>query len=99
MSTPEGAIKKQIRALFREYGTAVHVAMPVQNGMGTPMLDFHACVNGNYLAVEAKKPGGTLTARQEITKAEIEAAGGTVFLVSNNDELAALEDWLDAHTP
>ena len=98
MSTPEGTIKKQIRALFLEYGAQVYSSMPVQNGMGTPMLDFHVCVNGNYLAVEAKKPTGVLTARQELTKAAIEAAGGTVFRVRDADELEALRAWLDAHT-
>jgi hypothetical protein len=99
MTTPEGAVKKQIRALLAEYGADVYTSMPVQNGMGTPMLDFHVCVNGNYLAIEAKKPGGTLTARQTLTKEAIEAAGGTVLVVSDQTGLDALEAWLDANTP
>lgn len=102
--TPEGKVKAKIRELLKQYGSYSH--SPVQNGMGRPSLDFVCCMHGQYFAVEAKAPGNTLTPRQELTKKEIEDAGGKVFVVGERDlrntygseydysGLEALEKWL-----
>lgn len=100
-NTPEGHVKASVRAMLKSYGAYWH--SPVQNGMGTPSLDMICCFRGRYLAVECKAPGKKLTPRQELTKKQIEDAGGTVIVVGEkvlNNELyvysglAELEAWL-----
>ena len=76
-------MKRALDKLPRQYRF-----MPVQNGMGAPGLDFYCCINGRFVAIETKAPGGKLTARQEQTKAAIEAAGGVVFVVDGEWALA-----------
>lgn len=91
--TPEGKVKEKIKKLFHRYGVYYH--MPVMNGMGAPTLDFIASPNGRFMAVEAKVDGKDLTARQKVTKADMEASGGFVFKVSNDNELAIVEAYLN----
>lgn len=95
--TPEGAVKKDIRKLLSRF-ERVKVDMPVQNGMGSPMLDFHCVVNGYAMVIEAKAPGGAPTPRQEVTIRELRQAGAAVFVVSTGDTFVELEKWLDDHT-
>jgi hypothetical protein len=90
VSTPEGLIKERVKRLLRKHGVYWHC--PVQNGMGSPSLDFICCVNGRYLGIETKAPGKKMTPRQENTAHEIRAAGGTVFVIDG--ELGALETWI-----
>lgn len=89
--TPEGKVKEQIKRLLKKYQAYWH--MPVQNGMGSPALDFHVCHRGMYLGIEAKAPGKELTARQVITCKEITEAGGIVFTCDGTN-LDILELWL-----
>jgi hypothetical protein len=92
MTTPEGKIKAKVSKVFKKYGVYYH--MPVMNGMGAPTLDFIACCNGHYVTVETKAPGKHPTARQQITMAEVQCAGGFVFVVSCQIELDRLEAFL-----
>ncbi len=81
-STPEGKVKDKVKVLLkrlRDDGLPVYYHMPVQNGMGAPTLDFICCINGHYLAIEAKAPGEKPTDRQEATMADIRAAEGTTI--------------------
>lgn len=87
--TPEGRVKKQIKEVLKKYGVYYH--MPVQNGMGSPTLDFICCYRGIYLGIEAKAPGKKPTARQELTIKLIRDAGGTAFCLSGPEPL---EVWL-----
>ena len=77
--TPEGKVKQNIKAVLKKYGAYYH--MPVQNGMGTPALDFHVCCAGKYLGIEAKSPGKKPTPRQLLTAREIVEAGGEVLFI------------------
>lgn len=95
--TPEGKVKQKIREVLKIFGCYQHA--PVLNGMGKPSLDFIGCHKGRFFAVEAKAPGKNLTIRQEQTKAEIEAAGGTVFKVSNKQEIEVMIGWLENDNP
>lgn len=103
-NTPEGKVKDIIKRVFRQFhqelGVELYYHMPVQNGMGAPTLDFIGCLPvlitqdmvgkhiGAYIAVEAKAPGKKPTERQEQTIADIERAGGKVYVYdgSNSDE-------------
>lgn len=74
MRTPEGIVKDQVKKLLKEYGAYYHA--PVQNGMGSPTLDFICCWRGKYLAIETKAPGKGPTPRQLKTLIAIATAGG-----------------------
>lgn len=91
-TTPEGKIKARVKKLLNQHGAYSH--MPVQNGMGSPSLDFVCCFRGLYVAIEAKAPGKKPTKRQEKTMAQIRKAGGLAFVVSNEETLDLLERWL-----
>ncbi len=90
--TPEGEVKAAVRELLKEHRAYWHC--PVQNGMGKPSLDFVCCHRGRYFAVETKADGKKMTKRQELTAADIIAAGGRVFEVVGVSGLAALQHWL-----
>jgi Holliday junction resolvase len=73
--TPEGKVKKEIMSGFKRIGA--YAFMPVQTGYGKRTVDILACVNGRFVAIEAKrKDGGKATALQKRTIAEVRAAGG-----------------------
>ena len=79
--TPEGRVKKMVTKALDSLGPVCSRFMPVQSGFGKKTLDYLCCINGQYVAIETKAPGKKLTPLQEITKAEIEAAGGIVLVV------------------
>jgi hypothetical protein len=89
--TPEGRVKAEVKRLLKAAGAYWHC--PVQNGMGAPALDFmHILHKGRVCAIETKAPGEKPTARQLLTISQIEAAGGTVFVIDGN--YMELEKWL-----
>jgi len=77
--------------------------MPVQNGLGSPALDFHVCmpvlitpemvgtVIGVYVAIETKAPGKDLTPRQEATARAVRQAHGIAVKI-DSDDLSVLTD-------
>lgn len=77
--TPEGKVKLKVKAMLTEFKAYQH--WPVLTGYGAPTLDCIGCYHGLYFAVETKAPGKHLSPRQELTKSEIEAAGGIVFVI------------------
>jgi hypothetical protein len=91
--TPEGKVKTKIRKILKEHG--IYYAMPHGAGYGNAgVADFLCCVNGYFLAIEAKAKGGKLTALQEKNLHEVQEAKGASLVI---DE-AALEDKLLEHT-
>lgn len=102
-TTPEGKVKESVKRVLRILQAYWH--MPVQNGMGSPSLDFHVCVPvtvtpamvgktiGLYVAIETKAPGKKPTPRQQLTIGEVEAAHGKVF-VTDTDVSGEMTQWL-----
>lgn len=86
--TPEGKVKAKVKKALLQLGTDCWRFMPVQTGYGAPALDFLLSVRGRFVAIETKAPGKKLTPQQESTKADIEAAGGIVLIVWDEDTLA-----------
>lgn len=85
--TPEGAVKTAIKRLLVAEG--VYYFMPVSNGMGRHGIpDFICCVDGCFLAIEAKAGKGKTTALQERELQCIRDAGGHALVVR--------EDGIDA---
>lgn len=99
--TPEGKVKDKVKFTLRFLRAYWH--MPVQNGMGSPSLDFHVCIPtvitadmvgkrvGLYVGIETKAKGKPLTPRQTTTAAAIVAAGGKVFVIDG--DTTHLENW------
>lgn len=90
MATPEGKVKEKVKRVLKAHDAYYH--MPVQNGMGSPTLDFVGCHVGRYFAIETKAPGKKPTPRQELTIDQIRQAGGKVFVIDG--DTSELEEWL-----
>lgn len=83
MSTPESKVKDKIKKILKEH--SVYYAMPMGTGYGNSGVpDFLCCVNGGFLAIEAKAGKGKPTALQEKNMRDIEAAGGRALVVSDD---------------
>lgn len=95
MSTPEGAVKRQISKLLKSYGPELWYDMPVPGGFGKSMLDYQGVYMGRPFAIEAKRPGGVPTPRQCQIMETMQAAGIQVFLVDGPDMLAKVRSWLN----
>ena len=88
-TTPEAKVKAKIKALLKEHN--VYYAMPIGTGYGNSGVpDFLCCVNGRFLAIEAKAGKGKTTALQDKHLDQIEKAGGKA-LVINETNLGYLE--------
>jgi hypothetical protein len=90
--TPEGKVKKRVREVLHKYDAYWH--SPVQNGMGTPSLDFICCIAGKYFGIETKAGNKKPTPRQEMTMEAITNAGGKVFVVNEVEGLEELDAWI-----
>lgn len=79
----EAAVVKQIRRLLSTRG-AYHVktAPPIESG--TP--DVLACVQGRFVGLEVKRPGGVATPLQRLRIEQIIEAGGVAAVVESASE-------------
>jgi hypothetical protein len=93
--TPEGRVKNQINKVLAKY-TDIYKFMPVPSGFGKSSLDYVLCVQGMFVAIEAKAPGKKPTDRQDMIAAQIMRAGGKVFVVDGPDTLRPLIEYLEA---
>ena len=88
-TTPESKVKAKIKAILK--ANDAYYAMPIGTGYGNSGVpDFLCCVNGLFLAIEAKAGKGTTTALQEKNLQNIKAAGGTATVI-NEDTIDYLE--------
>jgi hypothetical protein len=92
--TPEGSVKEKVKRVLAQYKEHLHGNWPVQNGMGTPMLDYVGCCCGHYFAIETKAPGEKMTPRQLATAKAILLAGGVVFEISDEQHIVQLAAWI-----
>ena len=91
MAGPEAVVKRKVKAALKEIGAFQH--WPVQSGMGAPILDCIACINGRYIAIETKAAGKHPTPRQYMLIEQIEQAGGWAYVIDGDVSIAAmLED-------
>ncbi len=89
-ATPESKTKSKIKEMLKEHG--VYYAMPIGTGYGNSGVpDFLCCVNGQFLAIEAKAGKGTTTALQDKNLREIREAGGYGIVV-NEEALPILKE-------
>lgn len=90
--TPEAKVKAKIKAILKEEG--VYYAMPIGTGYGNSGVpDFLCCVNGYFLAIEAKAGNGKPTALQVKNINAIQDCGGQAWVV-NEDGLDSLRGYI-----
>jgi hypothetical protein len=95
-ATPERKVKDKIKAILGKSGA--YYAMPIGSGYGhAGVPDFLCCIDGLFFSVEAKAGKGKTTALQEAEMAKIRAAGGTTFVI-NEDNINQLQEWLHARS-
>lgn len=89
-------MKAKVRTLLAKLKPYGWLYAPVETGFGTRAVDFLGCYRGHFFAIECKATAtANLTPRQKNTVTEIQAAGGTVFVVRGDDGLSELEAWLN----
>lgn len=94
-STPEAAVKKQIRKILDT--TRAYYAMPIGTGYGNSGVpDFLVCHKGKFLGIEAKAGKGKTTALQDMHLEKIRESGG-MTLVVNESNLQELQELLSEH--
>jgi len=87
--TPEAKVKAKIKAILKAHN--IYYAMPIGTGYGSSGVpDFLCCMNGYFVAIEAKAGKGTTTALQDKNLKQITESGG-VALVINETNLADIE--------
>lgn len=87
-STPESKVKEKIKKILKEHGA--WYAMPMGTGYGNSGVpDFLVCLNGEFLAIEAKAGKGVPTALQEKNLRDIGKAGGRTLII--NEEALEFE--------
>jgi pantoate kinase len=89
-TTPESKTKAKIKAILKAHN--IYYAMPIGTGYGNSGVpDFLCCVNGKFLAIEAKAGKGKTTALQEKNLRQIHECGGYAWVV-NEDNLESLAE-------
>ena len=93
--TPEGKVKKKVKALLDERG--VYYFMPATGGFGrSGVPDIVGCLNGVFFAIECKAGKGKTTALQERELNLIRSAGGVSFVV-NEENIGEVERTIILH--
>jgi hypothetical protein len=88
--TPEGKVKGKVVKLLKAMD--IWYFFPANNGFGKSGIpDIIAIVSGEFVGIEVKSATGKPTELQKICGREIEKAGGTWVVVSDDITLMALE--------
>ena len=99
MMTPEGKVKKRVKAILDEL--KVYHFSPMQNGMGRAGIpDIIACHGGKFIGIECKAGDNKPTALQERELNRILNAGGEAYVI-NEDNIEQLREeliWMNKHS-
>ena len=99
MMTPEGKVKKRVKAILDEL--KVYHFSPMQNGMGRAGIpDIIACHGGKFIGIECKAGDNKPTALQERELNRILNAGGEAFVINeeNVEQLREELIWMNKHS-
>jgi hypothetical protein len=87
--TPEGKVKRKVVEVLKKHD--VWYFFPANNGFGKSGIpDIIAIVDGHFVGVEVKSATGKPTELQKICGKQIEKAGGTWMVVSDDVTLEVL---------
>lgn len=88
--TPEGKVKRKVVEVLKKHD--IWYFFPANNGFGKSGIpDIIAIVDGHFVGVEVKSATGKPTELQKICGKQIEKAGGTWLVVSDDVTLEVLE--------
>lgn len=82
----EKTIENQIKKWLEKQGywwMKVHGDLFQKSGIP----DILACINGKFVGIEVKRPGGRLSELQKYNIEKIQAAGGVAFVATSVDEV------------
>lgn len=83
-TTPEAKVKAKIKTILKAHN--VYYAMPMGTGYGNSGVpDFLCCVNGKFVAIEAKAGKGQATALQLKNLGDINKAGGYTCIINETN--------------
>jgi pantoate kinase len=83
-TTREAKVKAKIKAILKAHN--IYYAMPIGTGYGNSGVpDFLCCVNGKFLAIEAKAGKGQATALQLKNMQAINLAGGYTCIINESN--------------
>jgi hypothetical protein len=90
--TPEAKVKAKVKTILKDVGA--YYAMPATGGYGSSGVpDFLICHSGKFIGIECKAGNGKTTALQDKNLRDIEKAGGTTFVI-NEDNIHLLKEYL-----
>lgn len=90
--TPEGVVKAKVKKILAEFGDKVDGFWPVPSGYGESHLDWVGCVNGYFVSLEIKKPGGKATPRQLERIRTVQLAGGYAAVIDGTEKTTTYEE-------
>ena len=104
-ATPENKVKQAVKAVLAEFskykvvGTytvpELYQFWPVPSGFGGSSLDCIVCYYGVAIYIETKAPHKKPTPRQELTIAEVKAAGGITLVIDGLEGCETLRSVLN----
>lgn len=92
-TTPEKKVKDKVVKILKSHG--IYYFFPTTFGMGrSGVPDIICCFNGVFLAIECKAGKNKTTALQDMEIAAIRKAGGTAFVINENN-INEIEDFIN----
>jgi pantoate kinase len=91
-ATPESKVKSHIKAVLKKHN--VYFIMPIGTGYGNSGVpDFLCCIDGKFLAIEAKAGSNKPTALQNKHLNDIKDTGG-IAMVINDANIDSFEGFI-----
>jgi pantoate kinase len=91
-ATPESKVKAHIKAVLKKHN--VYFIMPIGTGYGNSGVpDFLCCIDGKFLAIEAKAGSNKPTALQNKHLNDIKDTGG-IAMVINDANIDSFEGFI-----
>ena len=91
--TPEKKVKNKVVGILKQYGA--YYFFPATYGYGRSGIpDVVACHKGQFIGIECKAGSNTTTPLQERELSAIEKAGGTAFVI-NEDNTDIISKWCE----
>lgn len=88
----EKTIENQIKKWLEQHGYWwMKVHGDIYQKSGVP--DILACINGKFVGIEVKRPGGKTSALQDYNIEQIRASGGVAFVATSVEEVRTKLDY------
>lgn len=82
--TPEGKVKERITKILKDLG--IYYFMPRGTSFGRAGIpDYICCIDGRFVAIEAKAGTNKPSALQKFELSRIDIAGGLTYVANENN--------------